>query len=132
MADDIPGFSNDFGAVYSDRVIIHANKGWFKAGKREEMSIAHITAVKLETARHLLGGVLLLILGLAMLHLGVFIVAIPMLVESVLLVAGWPVVTILGLGQNLKKSSGGIWQKTQAEAFVAAVRKAMAEDACSH
>lgn len=125
--DDTPYFSNEFGAVYADRVTIYAKKGWFKAGVLEELPIRHVTSIGLETVRHVAGGLLVLGLGLAMLRLGVFVVTIPMLIESGLLFVGWPVITIHGLGKNLKKSSGGIWQKAQAEAFVAAVRKSLSD-----
>ena len=127
--DDAPTFANEFGAVYADRVTIFAQKGWFKAGVLEEMPIRHVTAIDLETVRHIPGGILLLGLGLAMLRLGVFVVTIPMLAVGVLLLVGWPVVAVQGLGKTVKKAGGGIWQKAQAETFVTAVRKSLPDGA---
>jgi hypothetical protein len=126
-ADATPMFSNEFGTVYSDRVAFYAKKGWFGGGVLEELPVRHITSIRIETTRKAVLGVILCLVGLAMFSVGnqAIIVGLCLLAIGVLLLLGWPAVTINTAGGDLRRSSGGFWQKGAAEDFVAAVRKAL-------
>jgi hypothetical protein len=127
-ADSTPMFNNEFGAVYSDRVAFYAKKGWFSGGVLEELPIRHVTSVRLETTRHVAGGVILGLIGFGLIYNGggaAVLIGIAFLAAAILLLTGWPAVTINTAGNDLRKSTGGVWQKGNADAFVAAVRKAL-------
>ena len=128
MADSSIIYDNEFGAVYSDRIAFRAKKGWFSGGVLEELPTRHITSVRVETTRKLFLGLILVFLGLGLLSVGTagaVIFGLLFVVFGVLLVIGWPVVTINTAGNDLRKASGGIWQKGNAEEFAVAVRKAL-------
>jgi hypothetical protein len=127
-AETNPLFSNEFGAVYSDRVTFLAKKGWFGGGVQEELPIRHVTSVRLETTRKVLWGAVLALAGLGLMASGsggAMLFGLAAIVFGVLLLIGWPEVTINTAGNDLRKSTGGIWQKSNADEFVAAVRKAL-------
>ncbi len=58
--------STIFGQVTTKRVIYNRSRGWFSGGSREDIPLAHVTSVRLDTSRHLLGGILLVLIGLPM------------------------------------------------------------------
>jgi len=126
--DNTPAFSNEFGSVYSDRVGFYAKKGWFGGGVLEELPIRHVTSVRLETNRSVVLGVILVLVGLAALSTGsggAMLFGVILIAIGVLQLIGWPKVTINTSGNDLRSSTGGIWQKSNAEQFVAAVRKSL-------
>jgi hypothetical protein len=123
-----PSFSNEFGSVYSDRVGFYASKGWFGGGRLEELPIRHVTSVRLETTRKPILGIVLILAGLACFASGngaAIGVGVFLAIVGVLQLIGWPQVTINTAGNDLRSSTGGVWQKANAEAFVGAVRKAL-------
>jgi hypothetical protein len=127
-SDATSTFTNEFGTVYSDRVAFYAKKGWFSGGTLEELPLRHVTSVRLETTRNTFGGVVLCAIAFACLFYGsggVMLFGVVLLAIGVLLLIGWPAVTINTAGNDLRTSTGGIWQKGNADAFVAAVRKAL-------
>ncbi|HSZ73551.1 MAG TPA: DUF6232 family protein [Rhizomicrobium sp.] len=127
-ADSAPSFSNEFGSVYSDRIAFNAKKGWFSGGISEELPIRHITSVRLEMTRKAVLGVILILIGIGLLYQGsggAIVAGVFLLVVGVLQLIGWPKVTVNTSGNDLRTSTGGIWQKANAEAFVSAVRKAL-------
>ena len=127
-ASSTPMFENEFGAVYSDRIAFYAKKGWFAGGVLEELPIRHVTSVRLETSRNAIGGVVLALIGLGLFSSGsggAMLIGAIALAVGILLLIGWPAVTINTAGNDLRRSTGGVWQKTNAEEFVAAVRKAL-------
>jgi hypothetical protein len=84
--------------------------------------------VRLETTRRIFWGILLILIGLGALasgNGGAFIFGLLLVVFGVLLLIGWPEVTINTSGNDLRKSTGGVWQKQNAEAFVSAVKKSL-------
>jgi hypothetical protein len=118
-------FSNEFGAVQSDRIALYAKKSWF--GGLEELPIRHVTSVRLETSRSVVGGILLMLVGLGALSLGggAIVVGLILAALGVVLLLGWPAVTINTAGNDLRRMTGTIFSKPAAEAYVAAVRKAL-------
>jgi len=120
-------FSNEFGAVQSDRIALYAKKSWFGGGSLEELPIRHVTSVRLETSRSVVGGILLMLVGLGALSLGGGAIVVgPILAAlGVVLLLGWPAVTINTAGNDLRRMTGTIFSKPAAEAYVAAVRKAL-------
>jgi hypothetical protein len=129
-ADSQPIFSNEFGTVYSDRVAFYAKKGWFGGGVLEELPIRHITSVRIETSRKVIVALILCLIGILAFAnaggaAGTYLLGLIFLGLGVILMLGWPAVTINTAGGDLRRSTGGFWQKQAAEDFVAAVRKAL-------
>jgi hypothetical protein len=79
------------------------------------------------TSRSVLGGILLLILGLGALYAGggAMIAGLILAAIGIMLLIGWPAVTINTAGNDLRRMTGTIFSKSAAEAYVAAVRKAL-------
>lgn len=114
---------NDFGTVTSKRVIYHRSKGWFSGGSREDIPLQHVTSVRLDTSRSVLGGILALLVGLTMLGMpGLPILGVVLLVWAVLLFWGSPAVVVNTAGRDLSAAKGLPWTKPKAEAFVEALR----------
>ncbi|HEX3942794.1 MAG TPA: hypothetical protein VHW69_01785 [Rhizomicrobium sp.] len=125
--DVAQAFSNEFGAVQSDRIALYAKKSWFGGGSLEELPIRHVTSVRLETSRSVFGSILLLIIGLGALYVGGggIVVGLILAALGVVLLLGWPAVTINTAGNDLRRMTGTIFSKPAAEAYVTAVRKAL-------
>jgi hypothetical protein len=121
-------FSNEFGSVHSDRVAFNAKKGWFGGGISEDLPIRHVTSVRHETTRSPILGIILILCALGAFSAGegaAGFIGIILLALGVLLLLGWPSVTINTSGNDLRRATGGIWQKEAAEEFVSAVKKAL-------
>lgn len=58
---------NPFGLVTDRRVVYYRRKGWFSGGSREDVPLKHVTSIRYEVSRSLLGGILLIALGLVLL-----------------------------------------------------------------
>jgi hypothetical protein len=113
---------NPFGTVTSKRVIYYRAKGWFSGGSREDIPLKHVTSVRLDISRSILGAVVLILLGIVCLA-AVPILGILILALAVLLLWGSPAVVVNTAGQDLKAAKGLPWQRGDAEAFVDALRK---------
>lgn len=116
--------SGVFGTVTTKRVIYQRAKGWFSGGSREDIPLKHVTSVRLDITRHILGGLLLLLLGLSLLVapgagkiIGVIFTAL-----AVLLLWGSPSVVVNTAGNDKNASRGWPWDREVATAFVEAVR----------
>ena len=123
-----PIFTNEFGEVYTDRIAFYDKKGWFGGGVLEELPTRHVTSVRIETNRNVVGGILLCLCGLGGFASGAtagILIGIVLLALGMLLLIGWPAVTINTAGNDRRTSTGGVWQKGNAELFVGAVRKAL-------
>lgn len=117
--------SNGFGAVTSKRVIYQRAKGWLSGGSREDIPLQHVTAVRLETSRSVVGGVLLLLIGLSMLagdSGAIKFLALVVLCLAVLCLWGSPKVIVNTSGNDLRAAGGPPWQRSEALAFVEALR----------
>lgn len=118
--------NNIFGTVTSKRVIYNRAKGWFSGGSREDIPLKHVTAVRLETSRSILGGIVCLIFGLGMLvgnESGVAkFFGLLLLALGVLCLWGSPMVVVNTAGNDLRPAKGAPWQQGEATSFVEALR----------
>lgn len=124
--------STIFGIVTTKRVIYNRARGWFSGGSREDIPLAHVTSVRLDTSRHVLRGILLVLIGLpiatevrnsdALQVVGVLLVAL-----AVLLLWGSPTVHVNTAGQDKSRSKGFPWQREQANSFVEAIRQQLVQ-----
>ena len=117
--------SNQFGTVTNKRVIYFRNKGWFSGGSRQDIPIKHVTSVRLDTSRSVVGGIVLLLIGLGLLSAdgGIKIVGIVVVALAVLLLWGSPSVVVNTAGNDLNVAKGFPWLRGEATAFVEALRK---------
>jgi hypothetical protein len=117
--------SGVFGTVTDKRVIYQRAKGWFSGGSREDIPLKHVTSVRLDTTRHILGGILLALIGLPSLFspsVNANVTGGILLCLAVLLLWGSPTVVVNTAGQDKNTSRGWPWERTAATAFVEAVR----------
>jgi hypothetical protein len=117
-----------FGTVTNKRVIYMRSRGWLSGGSREDIALAHVTSVRLDTKRHILGAILFFLIGLGML-------AVPtntsptqiggaiLLALAVLFVWGSPAVHVNTAGQDKNSAQSWPWHRKQASAFVEAIRQ---------
>jgi len=112
-----------FGVVTSDYLIYNVQRGWFSEGSRQDIPLRHVTSVKLETRRHPIFGILLVLVALAFRAadpMGILIAIVP-LAFAVLLLWGSPSVRVKTADGDLPPVSGLPWTRPEAEWFVAAV-----------
>jgi len=112
--------SNMFGSVSDKRVVYFRKKGWFSGGSREDVPLRHVTSVRIDKARSIIGGIIFVLIGLATIY---FVVGIIPLVIGILLLWGSPTVVVNTAGGDLSAAKGWPWQKEAAEEFVEALRK---------
>jgi hypothetical protein len=114
-----------FGTVTSKRVIYYRSKGWLSGGSREDIPLQHVTSVRLDTSRSLVGGILLLLIVLGLLGAEgpAKLFGILLLALAVLILWGSPAVVVNTAGRDLNKAKGFPWQRAQANAFVEALRQ---------
>jgi hypothetical protein len=117
-----------FGTVTDKRVIYQRSKGWFSGGSREDIPLKHVTSVRIDISRSILGGALLLILGLSLIlspNGGVSLIGGALVLVGVLLLWGSPSVVVSTAGGNQPGSKGFPWHRSEADAFVDAIRHHM-------
>lgn len=120
-----------FGTVTNKRVIYNRARGWFSGGSREDIPLAHVTSVRIDITRHLLGGILLVLIGLSMAlaggGAGVQAVGAVLVAVAVLVLWGSPTVHVNTAGQDKSRASGFPWQRDQASSFVEAIRQQLVQ-----
>lgn len=117
---------NPFGTVTNKRVIYNRAKGWFSGGSREDIPLQHVTSVRMETSRSLLGGILLLLIGLGMLASpegGIVFLGILLAIVGVLILWGSPAVIVNTAGRDMNAAKGLPWQRGAANEFVETLRQ---------
>lgn len=116
---------NAFGTVTSRRVIYYRSKSWFSGGSREDIPLQHVTSVRLETSRSILGGILLLLIGVTLLAGSgpAPLFGIALLLVAVVLFWGSPAVVVNTAGRDLNAAKGWPWTRAEANAFVEALRQ---------
>lgn len=117
---------NPFGTITSKRVIYYRAKGWFSGGSREDIPLQHVTSVRLDITRSILGGIVLLVIGLGMLISGdgpIVVIGIATLILAAILLWGSPAVVVNTAGRDLNAAKGFPWQRGDADVFVDALRK---------
>jgi len=112
--------SNMFGSVSDKRVVYFRKKGWFSGGSREDVPLRHVTSVRIEKTRSIIGGIIFVLIGLATIY---FVVGIIPLAIGILLLWGSPTVVVNTAGGDLSAAKGWPWQKEAAEEFVETLRK---------
>lgn len=55
---------NLFGLVTDKRVVYHRDRGWFRVGLKQEVPLEHVKSVSLGISRHLIGGIIFVLIGL--------------------------------------------------------------------
>jgi hypothetical protein len=113
-------FSNIFGSVSEKRVVYFRKKGWLSGGSREDVPLRHVTSVRVENTRSIIGGIVFVLIGLSTIA---FVVGIIPLAIGILLLWGSPAVLINTAGTDLSAAKGWPWQRGDAEKFVEALRK---------
>jgi hypothetical protein len=121
-----------FGTVTNKRVIYNRARGWFSGGSREDIPLAHVTSVRIDIKRHLLWGILLVIIGLPMAlapggGAGAQVVGAVLVAIAVLVLWGSPTVHVNTAGQDKNRASGFPWQREQATSFVEAIRQQLVQ-----
>jgi hypothetical protein len=116
--------TNEFGTVTTKRVIYQRSKGWFRGGSREDIPLKHVTSVRLDIRRHVLGAILVLLLSVMPLAYdpGGWILTLAMLAWALLLLWGSPAIVVNTAGQDLRPATGAPWQRQSATEFVDALR----------
>jgi hypothetical protein len=118
--------SNAFGTVTSKRVIYNRARGWLSGGSREDIPLKHVTAVRPEICRNILGGILFTLIGLPLLLAGGSGGAITfgalLIALAVICFWGSPAVIVNTAGQDLRPSKGRPWEREAANSFVEALR----------
>jgi len=122
---------NCFGIVTNKRLTYMAKKSWFRGGRREDVPLKQVVAVRYEMDRKVVGGLFLVVLGIVLITV---VVGIIPLIFGVLLMWGsptvsvvtavmWgsPTVSVVTAGGTATPVTGWPWQKSEAEAFVNAV-----------
>ena len=112
--------SNMFGSVSDKRVVYFRKKGWFSGGSREDVPLRHVTSVRIEKTRSIMGGIIFVLIGLATIG---FVVGIIPLAIGILLLWGSPMIVVNTAGGDLSAAKGWPWQKKAAEEFVEVLRK---------
>ena len=117
--------SGVFGTVTNKRVIYQRAKNWFSGGSREDIPLKHVTSVRLDISRYLLGGILFALIGLSCLAApsGAKLFGGALTVLAVLLLWGSPAVVVNTAGQDRNAARGWPWERGVATDFVEAVRK---------
>lgn len=126
MQNEQTHVSNAFGTVTDKRVVYFRAKGWFSGGSREDVPLKHVTSVRVDIKRHSVVGIVVGFIGLAMLasgEAGVVVGGIVLIAIAALLLWGSPSVVVNTAGQDLSAARGFPWQRTEANAFVDALRK---------
>ncbi len=94
----------------------------------EELPMRHVTSVKLETHRNVVGGAFCAVVALACFagHTGgVIIIGLLFIGLAILAFWGSPRVRLNTAGGDLRPARGAPWQRASAQAFVNAVRTAL-------
>ena len=112
--------SNIFGTVTNKRVIYFRSKSWFSGGSREDVPLKHVTSVRVDTSRSIIGGIVLVILGLFTLKI---LIGILFLAFGILLLIGSPSVVVNTAGGDLSAMRGWPWMRGDAEAFASCLRQ---------
>lgn len=120
-----------FGQVTDKRISYNVRKWWWSGNSVEDIPLRHVTSVRLESARHTVLSIFLILFGLI-----VFLAAddVGKVFGVIILAVGafflWPApkVVVNTAGGDLRPSVGPPWSKPEAEKFVGAVRNQLFKD----
>ncbi len=111
---------NSFGTVTSKRLVYMAKKSWFSGGRREDVPLRQVVAVRYEMDRKIFQGIFLIVLGIVLLYV---VIGIIPLILGILLMWGSPTVNVVTAGGTATPVTGWPWQVKEAGAFANALRE---------
>jgi hypothetical protein len=120
---------NRFGTVSNLAVHYNVKKNLFAGAKREDLIMRHVVSARLETSRHAIWGALLALVGVIWLFTGMAaqsgasILAIIPLAAGILLLWGWPMVSVTASDGIARPSVSWPWARPEAEKFVNGVSR---------
>jgi hypothetical protein len=117
--------SNRFGRVTDIAVHFNVKKGLFAGISQETLPLRHVTAVRLETSRHWIWGIVISLLGLGAVVSGsggAIMIGVLLLAVAGLLFWGTPKVVVNTAGGDLRPSVSWPWTRGEAEEFVNILR----------
>jgi hypothetical protein len=117
-AEDVV-ITNLFGTVTDKAVHFNVKRGLFAGSSQEILPIRHVTSVRLETSRHWIWGILLVLVGLPLIQIGVGVVLLAL---GILLIWGSPKVVVNTSGGDLRPSVSWPWTRTEATEFTNTLR----------
>lgn len=114
---------NRFGTVTNLAVRYNVKKGLLAGTSVENLAFRHVVAVRLETTRHVVWGIVLAVIGLSFLAIGApgIILTLLLVAPAVFLIWGWPKVLVTAADGQPRPSVSWPWTRPEAEKFVKAV-----------
>lgn len=114
-----------FGTVSNDRVTFAYRRTWFGGKSLEDIPLRHVTSVSIGTRRHVLGGILCIIVAIIGLAIGKagMAIGIVFLGLAVLLLWGFPTVRLNTAGGDVRPSIGPPWSRSEAEKFTRVLKE---------
>ena len=125
MTGESSNFANSFGEVRADRIVFNVRKSLLGGTVREDLPVKHITSVRYETKRWPIWGAIFVLIGVALLANGSYLVGLILTAIGVLLIAGVPSVAVNTAGGELRVSLGRPFQNGEAESYASAVRSSV-------
>lgn len=123
--------STIFGTVTDRRVTYFRNKNWFSGGSQQDLPLRHVTSVRVDITRSVIGGVFLILFALVIFgsadSAGKLIALLP-LALGILLLWGSPKVVVNTAGGDLNAASSWPWTREEAESFASALRGQLFKD----
>lgn len=125
--------STTFGTVTDRRISYNVKTSQWGGGSVEDIPMRHVTSVRLESVRHTVMSIFLILLGLIILLIAGgdpigSLIGIIILAVGVFLLWPSPKVVVNTAGGDLRPSVGPPWTKPEAEKFVGAVRDQLFKD----
>lgn len=111
--------NNLFGLVTDKRVVYHRDRGWLWEGSEEDVPLRHVASVWVETSRNIIGGIMLILIGLATL---IFMIGALPVVFGALLLWGSPTVVVNTTDGNREVMQGWPWHRGLADDFARALQ----------
>lgn len=116
---------NIFGLVTDKRVVYHRDRGWLKEGLEQEVPLDHVKSVSLATSRHLMGGIVLVLVGLLTL---IVLVGVIFIMFGAVLIWGSPTVIVNKADGDRDVMKGWPWHRGPAYDFAMALQGRIGSD----
>jgi hypothetical protein len=117
---------NRFGTVTNLAVRYNVKKNLFGGMRTEDLTMRHVVSVRIETTRHVVWGIVAIIIGLIAIGAakapGV-IIMIPLVAIGILLIWGYPKVMVTAADGMPRPSVSWPWTRQEADSFVRGVSK---------
>lgn len=119
-------FSNEFGTIRPNRVTYYRKKGFLSGGSEEDIPLRHVTSVRYEVTRPWIWGTILVLAGLPVaFEIGgfYFLLGGLMVLVGVILILGFPTVSIGTSSGDKERMLGKPWKKSGPQDFVRALKE---------